>query len=188
MIQEDNKHKTCDTLILLASTLEALGLTAVIASAIILQIYFHELPCPLCILQRFGILGIITATSLNLRFGYNQRHVGLVILFAMFTGAVSLRQICLHVIPGTGSYGDPLFGLHLYTWVFIISCIILFYNALVLCFDVPKNYVTDNLVYQYFKSIAFIFVMIVLVANSLGILMECGLDFCPDNPIQYKYT
>jgi hypothetical protein len=33
--------------------------------------------------------------------------------------AMSMRQILLHVVPGTGAYGNAIFGLHLYTWAFI---------------------------------------------------------------------
>ena len=35
------------------------------------------------------------------------------------SGSASLRQISLHVVPGTGSYGSALFGMHFYTWAFV---------------------------------------------------------------------
>ena len=42
------------------------------------------------------------------------------LLAALFGMAVAGRQILLHITPGTGSYGAPLFGLHFYTWSFLL--------------------------------------------------------------------
>mgnify|MGYP006198665043 CR=1 FL=1 len=39
-------------------------------------------------------------------------------------GAVSARQILLHIVPGSGSYGDAFFGLHFYTWALIVFSLI----------------------------------------------------------------
>jgi disulfide bond formation protein DsbB len=111
---------------------EIAGLWLLITLALLIQFYLNELPCPLCLLQRFGFMGMMVTLCLNFRSGYKASHVNLSLLFAIFTSFVALRQIALHAIPGTGSYGSAIFGLHLYTWSFIISMAFVIFNSLIL--------------------------------------------------------
>src|SRR5680860_1922470 len=106
----------------LSRLLNAIGLLAigtVLALAFVDQIWFRELPCPLCILQRAGLFAAGFGIALNLIFGPKPSHYGVAIVGAVAGGSISMRQILLHIVPGTGSYGDAVFGLHLYTWAFI---------------------------------------------------------------------
>ncbi len=84
-----------------------------------LQFAFKELPCPLCNLQRVAFAMCGFGFLLNLRFGVQMLHYGLTLLGAMFGAAVAGRQVLLHIAPGTGTYGSPLLGLHLYTWALL---------------------------------------------------------------------
>jgi hypothetical protein len=61
------------------------------------------------------------------------------LLFAVFSAMVALRQIALHVLPGEGGYGTALFGLHLYTWSFIVASLIIVYSAIILGMDIQYN-------------------------------------------------
>ena len=100
-------------------TLALLGVSAVLLVAFYYQFALGELPCPLCALQRVGFIVAGVALMLNLRIGYAPAHYGLVLLTSVAAASASLRQIALHVVPGSGSYGSALFGWHFYTWAFV---------------------------------------------------------------------
>lgn len=120
------------TLIRFFNMIELVGILLTLLVALGFQIFLHDLPCPLCLLQRIGFLGIAVGLLMNLRFGLHPSHYSIALLSALFTSFVALRQIALHVVPGTGSYGEPFLGLHLYTWSFIVSMLILIATTLVL--------------------------------------------------------
>jgi len=112
-----------------AKLLNALALMAVdtvLALAFVDQLWFSDLPCPLCILQRAGLTAAGFGLALNVIFGPKPSHYGMTILGAAVGGAISIRQILDHIVPGTGSYGNAIFGLHLYTWAFIAFALMIF--------------------------------------------------------------
>ncbi len=65
----------------------ALGLGAIVTGAYIFQFVLHELPCPLCLLQRIGMLGAAFGLLLNVRFGLRRR-----IMRWPFSAPCSARQ------------------------------------------------------------------------------------------------
>ena len=102
------------------NALGLLGLTLILLTALLLQFILGELPCPLCLLQRVGMVAAGFGLFLNLRFGPHPAHYGVVLLGALFGAATATRQILLHIVPGSGEYGSPLLGFHLYTWCLVI--------------------------------------------------------------------
>lgn len=167
--------------------LEICGLLIVLSLALFFQFALKELPCPLCLLQRVGFLGVMLAMCMNLQFGYKNSHIGLSLLFALFTGFVSLRQVALHVIPGTGSYGYAFLGYHLYTWSFIATMAIIMYYAVILIFDFKPTH--QNLLSSAWKTInksVIFLVSAIILINMVATYMECGLGFCPENPTKYS--
>ena len=95
--------------------LNALGMLAVcfvLFAAFIYQFLLYELPCPLCLLQRVGFVAVGFGLGLNLLYGPRPRNYAFVLIAAIFGGSVSIRQILLHIVPGTGHYGSPVLGLH----------------------------------------------------------------------------
>ena len=94
------------------NTLGLLGITVVLLMGSILQVSLNELPCPLCLLQRLGFVMVMFGFMLNVVYGTEQRHYGIILIGALFGAATSLRQISLHVIPGTPGYGSAIFGMH----------------------------------------------------------------------------
>ena len=171
------------------NALELLGIFIVIAMAFAFQFLFHELPCPLCILQRAGFIAMAFGLLLNLRFGFHPSHYALTILAAVFTAAVALRQIALHVVPGTVTYGNAFLGLHMYTWSFIIAAIVIVVTA---CFQSVDSQYKPNTQsskhYQRLSTITFIALFIVAVLNAISTFAECGIKQCPDNPTHYQYV
>jgi hypothetical protein len=70
----------------LAITLNALGLyalAAVLAAAFAAQLLLHELPCPLCLLQRLQFTLLAIGPILNVRWGPRPSHYALSLLAAI---------------------------------------------------------------------------------------------------------
>src|SRR4029453_2373093 len=117
------------------NTLSLYAVALVLAAAYAAQFILHELPCPLCLLQRILFAALAIGPILNVRFGPRASHYALS-LFAAVAGAVaSTRQVLLHIMPGDAGYGSALLGYHYYTWALIgfIAAIVLI--AAVLLFD-----------------------------------------------------
>ena len=83
----------------LLNTLGLLGMTAVLLIGFILQFVLNELPCPLCLLQRFGFVMVAFGFMLNVVYGPQSRHYGVILIGALYGVATSLRHVSMHVIP-----------------------------------------------------------------------------------------
>ena len=170
----------------IANALELAGIIMVLVLALLFQFWLRELPCPLCILQRIGFLGIAFGFLLNLRFGFRPSHYSIVLISALFTSFVALRQVCLHVLPNTGAYGSAIFGLHLYTWSFIVAMLVVISSAILL--GVDEQYLTavkKSTKWHQTVHVLFVVMVFVIAANIISVLLECGLHACPDNPVSY---
>src|SRR5215471_16930898 len=122
----------------LALTLNAFGLCAValvLTVAFAAQLLLHELPCPLCLLQRIQFALLAVGPILNVRFGPRPSHYALSLLVAAAGAAFSMRQILLHILPGDPGYGSALLGYHYYTWAFIGFAVAIVLIGAMLLFD-----------------------------------------------------
>ncbi len=165
---------------------ELTGVMAMLFLALVFQLVLKELPCPLCLLQRVGFFGVAFGFLLNLRYGLRPSHYAIVLISALFTGFVALRQVGLHVVPGTGTYGDPVFGLHLYTWCFVIAMLIVVATTIMLGVDRQyRNVHPNNIRWKYLTHFLFAAVAGLILINFISVIIECGLQQCPDNPIHY---
>ena len=176
------------------NALDLIGLAMVLIIAFIAQFVFHELPCPLCLLQRLGLLAIGFGFLLNVRYDVRPSHYALSLLAAIFTAAVALRQICLHVVPGSGSYGSAVFGLHMYTWCFVLSMLVIVYIAIVMSVaqqynleSPPPEKVSElkSVWVRRLGHLAFILFLALVVLNIVMIFLQCGAHECPDDPLGY---
>jgi disulfide bond formation protein DsbB len=169
--------------------LNALGLLAIVgilAFAFADQIIYGDLPCPLCILQRAGFVAAGFGLALNLRFGPRPSHYAMTMLGAVTGGSISLRQIALHVVPGSGSYGNAFLGLHFYTWAFILFGLIVIGTAVMLLFDRQFGDAGKASVPLAGLTMAVVGLFAVLtLGNGVSTLLECGMGLCPDNPTDY---
>lgn len=173
-------------LAVLANVLDVLALIVILSLCFIFQFALKELPCPLCLLQRIGFLITGIGFLLNLRFGLRTSHYALSLLGALFTAFVALRQIALHIVPGTGAYGSSILGFHMYTWSFIASMALIAFTSIILGFDAQYRASVPNLKSLKWIMHVLIAVMLVLaLSNFIAVLGECGLSQCPDNPAQY---
>jgi disulfide bond formation protein DsbB len=173
----------------LSRLLNALGLIAldtVLVLAFVDQLWFRDLPCPLCILQRAGFIAAGFGLALNLIFGPKPSHYGMTIVGAIAGGAISMRQILLHIVPGTGSYGNPIFGLHLYTWAFIAFGLMILACGIMLLDD--RQFARAEPMSTRLKVMplsALTLFLVLAIGNLISTIALCGAGLCPANPTDY---
>ena len=173
-----------------AITLNALSLYAValvLTAAFAAQLALHELPCPLCLLQRILFATLAIGPILNIRFGPRPSHYATSLLAATAGAVVSSRQVLLHIMPGDAGYGSALMGYHYYTWALIgfIAAIVLL--ASILLFDRQFDDTAPQPISGGAFAQAAVWLVIGLTAlNVASTLLECGFGACADNPIVYE--
>lgn len=173
----------------LSRLLNAFGLMAidtVLVLAFADQLWFRDLPCPICILQRAGFIAAGFGIALNLMFGPRPSHYGLAILGAMAGGVMSADQVLHYIVPGTGSYGNAVFGLHLYTWALLGFALIVVGSAVMLLFDrqyEPTGPLPLRLTVLPLTAVALL--VLIAVANVVSTLAICGFGLCPETPGGY---
>jgi disulfide bond formation protein DsbB len=173
----------------LAVTLNALGLYAialVLLVAFAAQLVLHELPCPLCLLQRIQFAMLAVGPILNLRFGPRPSHYAVSLLTALAGAAFAARQILLHVMPGDPGYGSALLGYHYYSWAFLGFAAAIVALAAVLLFDEQFREADKPRPISAFARTAVWLVLALTVLNVISTLLECGFAACPDNPVAYE--
>ena len=178
---------------LLFKQLNALGLLAVsivMMFALYAQFVEHELPCPLCLIQRLGFAGVMLGLLLNALYGPKTKYYSLSTIFAIFGAAAALRQISLHVIPGTPFYGNAFLGFHFYTWAFICFSIIIAGLSIISGFakQYEKNLGQKRLAFKQqpiFIKISVVLAIFIIFINMIMTFAQCGPHVCADNPITY---
>lgn len=177
-------------IIKILNALDVLGLGFLLILAFAMQLILHELPCPLCILQRIGILGIAFGFLLNVQFKIHPAHYTLSLLAAVLTAVMSVRQIFLHVTPGDPGYGLPFLGIHLYTWVFLLCAAVIVYIAII--FSILPQYSEvygrnfKGKTLQVLTQLTFAMLFILTLVNGISTYLECGLKVCPETPVKYE--
>jgi disulfide bond formation protein DsbB len=175
----------------LAATLNALSLYAValvLAAAFAAQLLLHELPCPLCLLQRIQFAMLAVGPILNVRWGPRPSHYALSLLAAAVGAAFSTRQILLHIMPGDAGYGTALLGYHYYSLALIGFAAAIVLLAAILLFD--RQFEEDDAAQQIAPG-AFAITAVWLVIGLTGLnvvstLLECGFGACAEDPIVYE--
>ncbi|MFZ2158732.1 MAG: disulfide bond formation protein B [Bradyrhizobium sp.] len=176
----------------LAVTLNALGLYAValvLTAAFAAQILLHELPCPLCLLQRIQFAALAVGPILNVRFGPRPSHYALSLFAAAAGFAFSTRQVLLHIMPGDAGYGTALLGYHYYTLALIGFAVAIVLVAAILLFD--RQFERDGAEMEPvapgpFATVAVWLVIALTALNVASTLLECGFGACADNPVVYE--
>lgn len=152
-----------------------------------------ELPCPLCILQRMGMmlcaLGpayiIMQArrgevTTADFATGY-----GMSIVAALAGGSVSARHILLHIMPSDRGFGAPVLGLHLYTWAFVIFCTTILVAGLNLVF--ARELTPGPVRFGWPSRLTLLLIGGLILANLVAVFFQEGLHWTlPDNPERYQ--
>lgn len=175
-------------------TLNSIGLLVVcgvLVGAYAFQFTLDELPCPLCLLQRVAFVAVGFGLALNLIYGAKPHHYGIMLIAAVYGGSVSIRQILLHIVPGTGHYGSPVLGLHYYTWAGICFFLVILGTAVMLLFEGQYKNLQDEPSHERFgghklAKFAFFLLLFLAAANAVSTFLECGPGICDDPPTDYK--
>ena len=173
-----------------------LGYTLVIGIALVLQFALGELPCPLCMLQRYamilstlGALWIVRQAQRGvLTPDRYMQDLGLGALGA-FVGAVfASRQIMLHILPGDAGYGGAVLGLHLYSWAFVTFCVVILFTtllAIVAPGSLPQAPARNSLGSRLSAAICIAFLAIVAINAVMIVFLEGFHWVLPDDPTRY---
>lgn len=174
-----------------------LAYTVVMLSAFFIQFVKGEFPCPLCMLQRYGMilatLGalfvIMQARRGTLTVARYAQGLGMGLIGVLAGASVSVRQIELHILPGDPGYGEPFLRLHLYTWAFITFTIVMIYVGLMLMLmprGIPQAPASGSMAWKVSTAVIWLFIAIV-AANVVAIIfLEGFAGVLPDDPESYN--
>ena len=175
-----------------AAAANAWVLLAILAGAFASQILSGEPPCPLCVLQRIGMMlaavGPCHLLMATRRGTLTERDIGIgagmLLLGSLLGAAISLRQTALHILPGDPGFGEAVLGYHLYTWaflVFVANMIAAALQLLGLPWFRPEPVTAAGLARVTSASVAVLF-----IANILSVIAEAGFAWSlPDDPVGY---
>lgn len=155
-----------------------LVICAVLCAGFWVQIFDKEIPCPLCMLQRIGMISVASAALLNLTCGVKTGHYSLALLSCLFGASVSLRQIALHVCPQFDTFGTPVFGLSLFTWAFIVFCCSIVAVAFLMFFYDPKESSREPVQMNWLDKFVGGLLLLVTVGNFFSAIVICGFGPC----------
>ena len=166
-----------------ANSLCMLVVCSILMGAFYFQYVLGEHPCPLCLLQRMGMLGVVLGLTLNTKFGFRNEHVSIVMISALVGVTFSVRQVLLHVCPEPGEptgYGTPVMGMHLYSWGVLIFAASILAAAifLILIKNEPAATIRRPVL---FEKIAFYLAIGIALANTIATFVECQFGPCCEN-------
>ncbi|MBC6556664.1 disulfide bond formation protein B [Citrobacter braakii] len=181
--------KTRHHTVTLAHLINMAGLIGICASLILAfyyQIAMLELPCPLCLLQRVGLIIAGFGFLFNILLGIRNSHYGMVILGSILTGIIASRQMFLHIIPGDSGYGSAFLGFHFYTWALITAILIVTAVSVIITIsEIGVVMRPLNINPVFLRITGWIFILLIS-ANLISTLLECGGGQCADNPVTYE--
>lgn len=173
-----------------------LAYCVVMLSAFFIQFVMGEFPCPLCMLQRYGMIlstlaalfVIMQARRGTLTTARYAQGLGMGLLSVLAGASVSVRQIELHILPGDPGYGEPFLRLHLYTWAFITFAIVMIYVGVMLLLmprGIPAAPAAGSAQWKISTAIIWLFIGVV-AANVIAIIfLEGFAPVLPDDPTGY---
>lgn len=174
-----------------------LAYCVVMLSAFFIQFVMGEFPCPLCMLQRYGMilatLGalfvIMQARRGELTTARYAQGLGIGLIGVLAGASVSVRQIELHILPGDPGYGAPFLRLHLYTWAFVTFAIVMIYIGVMLMLmprGIPQAPAAGSAAWRVSTAIVWLFIGVV-AANVIAIIfLEGFAPVLPDDPEGYN--
>ncbi len=161
------------------------GICIALSVAFYYQLIESELPCPLCLLQRAGLIIIGCGFLSNIRIGIKNRHYCMMIAGCFLTGIIALRQVLLHIKPGDAGYGSNFLGFHFYTWALILSLLTLVAITAMLMVRAGKVSTFQFPLYPRWSKAVMLFFVLLIAANLVSTILECGGGQCPANPTGY---
>ena len=163
------------------------GICIALLAAFFFQLGLGEIPCPLCMLQRVGLMFVGLGFAMNLRFGPSAVHYAVVILSAMVGAGVSLRQILLHIAPNDPGFGSAIFGYHMYTWGFVAFMGSIVFSAVMLFVDRDQLSGPGQLVRTTIGTVLIALLVLLSAGNVASDVLTCGFAPCDGDPKGYIF-
>jgi disulfide bond formation protein DsbB len=162
-----------------------LGIAGILTAAMTLQYANHELPCPLCLLERVALFGVCFGVLQNFRHGFSYRNTGYSLLFTVLLLVISVRQSLLDIYPRPGHayIGSAIFGIHMPVWSIIIALTLLTAYAVKLAILGGDEFLRDADIRSYPRTkrladIIGLYVIALLAINFVSVVLQCGLGEC----------
>jgi disulfide bond formation protein DsbB len=168
---------TLDRLLLLAMLI---ALAAVLTAAMVMQYVLGEIPCPLCLLQRYAMFGCCFGIIMRLRSVSSERGAGIGALFAIVLLVISVRQTLLDLFPRSGHtyVGSAVFGLHMPVWSVLIAVALLGgFAARLALFGAPRLAAPAPPSSRLARYLA-LYVGLICAINFISVVIQCGAGEC----------
>lgn len=159
------------------------GLCIMLITAFGYQFIIHDLPCSMCVMSRMGIYAIAFGLVINLTKARQPQNYLLVILASMIQLAISIEFLVRHIVPGSSTYGSAVLGLHMYTWNFITTFLIIIYSSIAGLVIASRS--KSQAIPGMFTKIIIGTLLLTLVINIISTFIECGPYSCPSDPTSY---
>ncbi|MFI6054583.1 disulfide bond formation protein B [Streptomyces violascens] len=175
----------------------AVGWTGVVCAGLGVQFVSWDYPCPLCMIQRvFMLLAALGACFIVRRgmAGTISGHEymlgwGLALIAAIGGAFTSWRQTMLHILPGDKGYGDPVLGLHMYVWAWIlfIASVVAIGTVMALA-HITAGHTIPTSPQRAAGTLVLGFVGLITAVNLVAVFLEEGFHwFLPDDPTRYQF-
>ena len=157
-------------------------LAVILTAAMIMQYAFGEIPCPLCLLQRFAMFGCCFGLIQQLRSGNSERGTGISLIFSILLLVISVRQTLLDLFPRPGHdyIGSAIFGVHLPVWsVFIAVALLSGFAIRLALFGGPRSApeMVGSPIHRLTAALD-LYVVFICAINFLSVITQCGLGEC----------
>lgn len=159
------------------------SMTIMLIMAFFYQFAVHDLPCSMCMMSRMGLYAISFGFIINLTKGRSSSNYFLSLIACLVSLAISLEFLVRHIVPGSSTFGSAVFGLHMYTWNFIATFLIMLYCAIAGIILNNKNTAIRKI--NFITKLIIAILMLTLITNAVSTFIECGLYTCPSDPTSY---
>jgi disulfide bond formation protein DsbB len=157
-------------------------LAGILTAAMVMQYAFGEIPCPLCLLQRFAMFGCCFGIALQLRSSTSERGTGISLIFTILLLVISVRQTLIDLFPRPGHQyvGSAILGIHMPVWsVFIAVALLLGFAVRLTIFGSPRsNPEADDAPMHRLDQGLGVYVVLICAINFLSVFVQCGTGEC----------
>lgn len=156
-------------------------LAAILTAAMVMQYAFGEIPCPLCLLQRFAMFGCCFGIMQQVRSDGSERGTGIALIFTIVLLVIAARQTLLDLFPRPGHdyIGSAIFGVHMPVWsIFIAVALLLGFAARLALFGAPRAATAlPASLLRVAQGLA-VYIALLCAINFVSVVLQCGLDQC----------
>jgi disulfide bond formation protein DsbB len=165
-----------------------LGVCLILLIAFYYQLVFHDLPCPLCNMQRAAFLMLGAGLLRNIWHDPPSNKNYLVSGISAFIGStIALFQVFLHILPGSPPYGSMVWGLNFYTWAYILFLLAMPYCMLMMAWPLPASTPDEKNKSRSWLTVFSAYLLIALACgNVISSFLESGFDESPKEPLRYE--